>query len=257
MALSRWILVLTFLIPAPLASQEPPPRFASESQSRLHFFNSSTNLVSGSAFARPGMPQEADDDRKSPALAAVYSLLLPGMGELYAGNYSSGKYFTIADGVLWLTFIAFELHGNALRDDARAYSAARAGVITAGKDDQFFVDVGNFMNIDDYNQKQLRDREPDRLYDPALGYAWNWSSNTDRLLYRDQRVASENMYNNQKFVIAALIVNRVVSAINAARAAVAHNNALEEAMRDVEFSASVMGGVTGPHGIMLSVKKGL
>jgi len=203
------------------------------------------------------MPQEVDADLKSPALAAVYSLLLPGMGELYAGSYSSGKYFTIADGVLWLTFIAFELHGNALRDDARAYSAARAGVITTGKDDQFFVDVGNFMNIDDYNQKQLRDREPDRLYDPALGYAWKWSSNTDRLVYRDQRVASDNMYNNQKFVIAGLIVNRVVSAINAARAAVAHNNALEAAMRDVEFSASVMGGMTNPHGIMLSVKKGL
>ena len=65
------------------------------------------------------------------------------------------------------------------------------------------------------------------------------------------------MYNNKKFVIAALVVNRVASAINAARAAVSYNNALEQAMKDVEFSASLMGGLSNPHGILLSVKKGL
>jgi hypothetical protein len=43
--------------------------------------------------------QVSDTQRKSPALAILYSILLPGMGELYAGDYSSGKYFTIADGV--------------------------------------------------------------------------------------------------------------------------------------------------------------
>ena len=113
------------------------------------------------------------------------------------------------------------------------------------------------MTIDDYNQKKLRDRQPEKLYDATAGYAWSWSADIDRMAYRDQRLASENMYNNKKFVVAALVVNRVASAINAARAAVSHNNALEQVMKDVEFSASLMGGLSRPHGILLSVKKGL
>jgi len=260
MAPSRWILLLVFiLLSSPLAAQDlaaerPVP---SAYQSKLHFFHSRSNTIPVGNPAAPGMLETGDPDRKSPFLASLYSLVLPGMGELYADGFSSGKYFLIADGVLWLTLLAFELHGNALRDDARAYSVAAAGVNPAGKDDQFFVDVGNFMNTDDYNQKKLRDRNPSRLYDATAGYAWNWTTEADRMTYRDQRVTSENMYNNKKFVIAALVVNRVASAINAARAAVSYNNALEQAMKDVEFSASLMGGLSNPHGILLSVKKGL
>jgi hypothetical protein len=260
---SRWILLLVIsLLSYPLAAQELTPErpadpLPSGYQSRLHFFQPTAGLIPVGTRAAAGMQEAGELETKSPFLASLYSLVLPGMGELYAGGFSSGKYFLIADGVLWLTLVAFELHGNALRDDARAYSVALAGVNPAGKDDQFFVDVGNFMNIDEYNQKKLRDRQLDRVYDAAAGYAWSWTTEAARMTYRDQRVSSENMYNNKKFVVAALVVNRVASAINAARAAVSHNNALEQAMRDVEFSASLMGGLSNPHGILLSVKKGL
>ena len=50
--------------------------------------------------------------KKKTGLAIIYSLLLPGMGELYAGDYSSGKYFTIADGVLWGTLIGVNAYAN-------------------------------------------------------------------------------------------------------------------------------------------------
>jgi len=260
---SRWILFLILpFLSSPLAAQRltadrPAPLISSAHQTKLHLFSPGAPITAGLHAALPGLPEGGDLERRSPFLASLYSLVLPGMGELYAGGFSSGKYFLVADGVLWLTLLAFELQGNALRDDARAYSVAMAGVNPAGKDDQFYVDVGNFMTIDDYNQKKLRDRQPEKLYDATAGYAWSWSADIDRMAYRDQRLASENMYNNKKFVVAALVVNRVASAINAARAAVSHNNALEQVMKDVEFSASLMGGLSRPHGILLSVKKGL
>ena len=170
--------------------------------------------------------QSESSEKKSVGLAAFYSLLLPGMGELYAGGFESGKYFLIADGLLWLTFAAFEVSGNSLRDDSRAFAVSRAGVDPAGKDDQYYVDIGNFLDIHEYNEKQLRDREPETLYDPAAGYSWVWDSDASRATYREQRIQSETMYNNNKFVVAGLIVNRVASAINAVRSVVAHNNAL-------------------------------
>ena len=92
------------------------------------------------------LPQDAPAaEKKSVGLAAFYSLLIPGMGELYTGAFgSSGKYFLAAEGVLWLTWGAFDVYGNSLRNDSRAYAVSHAGADVTGKNDQFFVDLGNF-----------------------------------------------------------------------------------------------------------------
>lgn len=196
-------------------------------------------------------------EKKSVGLAAIYSLLLPGMGETYTGAFtSSGKYFLLAEGILWVTFAAFEISGNSLQTDARTYSAANAGVLVAGKNDQFFVDIGNYLTVDDYNQQKLRDRQPQKIYDPAAGYAWQWVSDEARQTFRDQRIASDQMYNDQKFVVAAILLNHIVSAINAGRSAVAYNSVLSQALKDVEFGARVMGSAGNSHGVMLTIQKG-
>jgi hypothetical protein len=178
------------------------------------------------------------------------------MGELYAGDFSSGKYFLMSEGLLWLTYAAFEIYGNAVRDDARLYAVANAGVIASGKNDQFFVDVGNFLNTADYNDKKLRDRTPSLVYDPAAGYGWQWGSDAQRQTFRDLRVHSENMFNNNKFIGAAILINHVASAINAARAAIAHNSAVSDLLGDLRVSASVAGDPAAPRGIMITLSRG-
>lgn len=223
-------------------------------QTRLHLLGSRTPAVetAGPAFT---LPDETRQERKSVSLAAVASLVLPGAGELYADGFSSGKYFLIAEGALWLTYIAFDVHGTALRDDARAYAISRAGVNPAGKDDQYYVDIGNFLDIQEYNEKQLRDREPDRLYDPGAGYAWRWESDADRALYREQRISAETAFNNRKFVVAAVIINHVASAINAARSAIAWNKAVEEQLGALSLHATVLGFPDRPDGIRLTLTR--
>ena len=57
------------------------------------------------------------DQKKNTGLAILYSALLPGMGELYAGDYSSGKYFTIADGVLWGGLIGVNAYAKNQEDN--------------------------------------------------------------------------------------------------------------------------------------------
>ncbi len=193
--------------------------------------------------------------KKSVGLAALYSLALPGMGELYAGSFSSGRYFLAAEGLLWLTYTVFQVRADALRDDSRAFAEAHAGILLQGKNDQYFVDIGNFLNIDEYNQKKLRDRDAEKVYDPALGYAWQWDSDASRLAFRDQRVASDNAYNNRKFVVAVVLVNHVASAINAARSAVMHNRELEGALSGLSLQAEVLGGPFQAHGMAVTVRK--
>lgn len=201
--------------------------------------------------------EEAAQEKKSPALAAIYSLLLPGMGELYAGGFSSGKYFLMAEGALWLTYGAFTVHGSSQQDDARTYALSRAGIDATGKDDQFYVDIGNFLSTEEYNDKQLRDRQPELLYSRAEGEGWTWESDATRAAYKDERLSSERTYNNRKFVVAAIVVNHIASAINAGRAAVAHNSAIDKALGDLRFDASVLGGVQQPYGLLLTVRRGI
>jgi hypothetical protein len=194
------------------------------------------------------------EEKKSVPLAILYSLLLPGMGELYAGNYSTGKYLTAAEGGLWITLIGLDRYGNWLQDDARTFAAAHAGINPAGKNDQYFVDIGNYNTIYDFNQEALRDRNPYKLYEENSGFYWSWDSRSSREYFRDVRIKSDNMFNSVNFVAAAIAINHLVSAINAARIAIKHNESAGHAGR-LEIHAGVMGGIGNPHGIMVSISK--
>jgi hypothetical protein len=178
------------------------------------------------------------------------------MGEFYTGAFTTGKYFLIGEGVLWLTYATFEVYGNSLRDDSRAYATTRAGINPNGKSDQFFIDIGNFPNVSSYNEAQLRVRSPENLYDPNAGYAWQWDTDASRLSYTDQRIASENMYNDRRFVVGAILINHVASAIHAARSAILHNKSLDQS-GDLHFKAGVLGGLAHPHGIVISMSRDL
>jgi hypothetical protein len=163
--------------------------------------------------------------KKSAGLAIIYSLLLPGMGELYADSYSSGKYFTIAEGVLWGTYFGINTYGNWQKERYRSYAASYGGVDLNGKGDTYFSTIGDYQNIDEYNNLQALDRNFDKILSTSDNY-WKWQSNNDRKTYRSMWVSSEQSYNNLRFVVGAMIVNRILSAINAVRLVSAYNKQL-------------------------------
>lgn len=254
MALMRWVVLCSILGFSSAVAGTPSSHSLSSFETRLDLVGPISTLPVPS-FDVPQLTPAAG--KKSVGLAALYSLLIPGMGELYTGAFgASGKYFLAAEGVLWLTWGVFDVYGNSIRDDSRAFARAHAAADVTGKNDQFFVDLGNFMNTAEYNDKKLRDRDADLLYDPASGYAWQWDSEASRATFRDRRVASDNMYNNRKFAVAAILINHVASAINAARAAISHNKDVDSALGDLQFGARVLGGWEQPHGIELTVTKG-
>lgn len=167
------------------------------------------------------------DQKKNTGLAILYSALLPGMGELYAGDYSSGKYFTIADGVLWGGLIGVNAYAKNQEDNYKAFAVSYGGVDLEGKDDKYYGDIGNYLDIYQYNHRQELDRNFDEMYDLTTEY-WKWSGQEQRSEYRGMWKSSESAYNSTRFIAGALILNRIASIINAIRLVNAHNKNLKK-----------------------------
>lgn len=171
------------------------------------------------------LPSETKS-KKNPGLAIIYSLLLPGMGELYADNYSSGKYFTIAEGALWTTFIGMNVYGNWQENRYKTYAQTYAGINPEGKDEDFYATIGLYTSIESYNNEKALERRYDEMLSEQKFY-WKWNSTEERKTYRSMWTSSEQTFNNIRFVVGAMLVNRLLSAINAVRSVSSYNSSFE------------------------------
>lgn len=165
--------------------------------------------------------------KKNPGLAIIYSLILPGMGELYAENYNSGKYFTIAEGALWATFIGMNVYGNWQENRYKTFAQTYAGINTEGKDEDFYATIGLYTSIETYNNEKALERRYDEMLSEQK-FFWKWSSTEERKTYRSMWTSSEQTFNNVRFVVGAMLVNRLISAINAVRLVSNYNSKLEK-----------------------------
>ncbi|MBU1095776.1 MAG: hypothetical protein CVV23_10525 [Ignavibacteriae bacterium HGW-Ignavibacteriae-2] len=178
---------------------------------------------------------QTSSGKKKSGVAILYSILLPGMGELYAGDYSLGQYFTAADGVLWAALFGFNIYGNNMMDNYKGFAVSTGGANVKGKNDKYFADLGNYLDIDQYNRLKELDRNFSEVY-YSDSYYWKWADQAERKEYRKMWKSSENAFNNVRFAAGALILNRIVSAINAVRLVSRHNrNIAEETSWNLNF----------------------
>ncbi|MCZ7603552.1 MAG: hypothetical protein QY331_04155 [Melioribacteraceae bacterium] len=170
---------------------------------------------------------QTSPEKKKAGLAIIYSLILPGMGELYADAYDSGIYFTVADAIFWGGVAGLNIYGNWKEDSYRSFAQSNGKANLDGKDEKYFADIGIYTDIYQYNKVQELSRNFDAIYDESTHF-WQWKDNAQRSEYRQMWTSSENAFNNVRFAVGALILNRVVSAINAVRMVSAYNKRIEE-----------------------------
>ncbi|MCA9740143.1 hypothetical protein KC734_01315, partial [candidate division KSB1 bacterium] len=118
-----------------------------------------------------GMPNAAlapaqESASRNNRTAFLKSLVIPGWGQYALGAKTSARNFVISEIVLIGTSLGFNVYSNWLEDDLRALAARHAGVQNAeSKDDQFWVDIGNFDSVVDFNDEKLRQRNTVDLRD--------------------------------------------------------------------------------------------
>jgi hypothetical protein len=119
------------------------------------------------------------------------------------------------------------VYANWQKDRYISYSQTNAGVTPENKDEDYYATIGEYLDIDQYNDQQAFEYNFDEMYNTETHF-WKWNTSEERKEYRNMWVSSEQTFNDVRFVVGALLLNRVISAINAVRLVSKYNNNLSQ-----------------------------
>jgi len=152
--------------------------------------------------------------KKSKGQAFLQSLIVPGWGQHYAESKTMTKVFFASEVLLLGTYLGFTVWSNWLEDDYQTFAVTRAGINPEGKPNRYFVDIGNFNDIFEFNQAQLRIRDVSDLYEETNEFLWRWDSEGNRIKFEDMRIRSDRADSRAEFTLAAIFTNHLISAIH-------------------------------------------
>ncbi|MDQ7064013.1 MAG: hypothetical protein Q9P90_07185 [candidate division KSB1 bacterium] len=214
----HWIISGVLLLNAVGAAQERslvPRRFAAVQQrAETKLVGKWTGLVVNAVAVRPALP-ESDSKVSSRGKVFLKSLLIPGWGQYSLRAKTSARNFFIAELALWGAVVGFNIYGKWLKNDYIDYATAYARVNPDGRDNQFWVDIGNFPSVYAYNEEKLRQRYVAALRDPSGPDFWQWDSDAHRQRFEELRIASDRAFERSSFAVFAVVTNHLVSAIHA------------------------------------------
>ena len=155
-------------------------------------------------------------DQQKPFFSPVVkSLVLPGWGEYSLDNQIRGRIFVLSETVLLLAILGSYSVAQRQETEYKAYAAEHAGIDPIGKDRQFWVDIGNYSSLFTFNEEHLRWRDFNALYEDNDTWAWAWDSSNNRERFENTRISSDNWRLRGSFLIGGVVLNHIVSAIDA------------------------------------------
>ncbi len=192
-------------------------------------------LLGGDGWAAQPAPAAAPRVSRMHAIGA--SLLLPGLGQRATGHPHRARAFLAAEAAIVIAFAASEVQGYVGKQSYIEYAERFAGVADAsGKPDWYYRNLARYATSDEYVDEIERtargmfgdDLQAREAYvarnRPVPEDTWVWRSSADRGEYRDRREASRNAYRRASLCLGAAVLNRLVSAVDAARLARHHDD---------------------------------
>ncbi len=164
----------------------------------------------------PGSDRDSSSDlKKRRGKAFARSLLLPGWGQFSEGRHAAGYTFLAAEVGLIAGFLGLRTYGSWLEDDYITYARQHAGVAGDHSHD-FYVDIGNWDDRRSFNEQRIRDRNFDRIY-TGPGTEWDWDDEASREWFKSLRISSDRARQNAFLFIGGLLLNHIISAVEAGR----------------------------------------
>lgn len=167
---------------------------------------------------------------KSFPKAMLLSAVLPGSGELYAGNLTRGVFFSSADLMLLYGAVRFSNEISWLEASYKDYAEVYAGILP-DRDSDYYELLQTYYSSADYNtDMQLyfrnlglyRFNNPDYYSAEIAQYTitgedeWHWATREAWRQYKLKRREKQSRVMDRKLVVGALIANRVISVLDSA-----------------------------------------
>ena len=142
----------------------------------------------------------------------IKSFLIPGWGEKILGNKKRSRFFSNIEISLLTTCISSYLVSQHQVLQYRTYASNHANVKVRGKNHKYWVDIGNYLNMDEHNAEHLRWREFDAIYDRENSWSWDTKSNMKK--FEKMRIKSDYYKKAGEYILGATILNHIISAID-------------------------------------------
>lgn len=150
---------------------------------------------------------------KSAKLAMAASFVLPGMGHQYLGRAQSAFAYIGVDILSLFGAIFSEQYSRKLESDARGYAGLYASVKNGTKDDYYWRVIGEFNDMESYNQAVRLNRDFDEEYTDGK-MSWKWIDDSFREEYSQIMKNSRQFHTAASFFIGAMVLNRIVAFVD-------------------------------------------
>ena len=84
-------------------------------------------------------------------------------------------------------------YSNEIKRNYIAFASDHAFVNSRDKDHEFWVDIGNYNSVIEYNDEHLRNREAKDLYPLNSNWYWKWDSIENRNSFESKRILSDKL----------------------------------------------------------------
>ncbi|MCK5737983.1 hypothetical protein KAH55_02330 [bacterium] len=242
------VLIYIFIFSVSLGAAESGSLFGSETMTLQTYF-STLNLASGQeSTSLPGLFQKGP---KSPGKAFLFSVLVPGSGEIYAKSYLRGGLFLALEATVWVLYSQFNRKGDDIKVEFKAYAdehwnrekyeiwieqhpeISQTHGLPETKTQQYFEMIGKY----------------DQFYagwDDSDNYVYHVTPSPNRLYYMGRRGDSNDEFDKATLMASMAIVNHVVSGIDAILAAKGYNKKHAGPVR-TSFRAGTIQNMSGEY----------
>ena len=144
----------------------------------------------------------------------VKSFFVPGWGQVHHDSNVRARFFNLTETIILSGYVFSVKFSEYEKFKYISFASKHASVNSYNKDREFWVDIGNYGDIYNYNQEQLRLRSED-LYDDINEYFWSWDHDKNRKIFEEMRIKSDFYKKSSQFLIGGLVLNHIISAIDA------------------------------------------
>ena len=140
------------------------------------------------------------------------SALIPGWGETVLDNNKRARFFSTIELSLWTTCLATYTFSYHQMLQYQSFAIEHAGVDARDKNHKYWVDIGNYIDMEHHNSEHLRWRYIDELYSETD--AWNWDTRNNMKKFESMRIKSDMLAKTGEYIIGGIVMNHILSAID-------------------------------------------